>query len=153
MNRIIIVMENAEEAMTVTASCPVCNKEVPLDTINSHIDVCLLPGGQNLQNEKHHSEKEQDIEPLTEQLDVAHHSKRTSSPLPASGKGKQSILPFCKASSFPQTSPTEGLGAICEEDEPPPAKSRKMDTTPKSSLRTTRYTSGCLCPVLTVCVQ
>lgn len=145
-------MENTGEA--VTAPCPVCNKDVPLNTINSHIDICLLPGGQNLQSEQHHhSEEDQDMELSTfAQLDVAtHQSKRKSSPLPASGKGEQSILPFCKASSFPQTSPTEGLRAIGEEDGPPPAKSRKVvvDTTPKSRPRTARYTPVCSCLMLT----
>ena len=34
------------------ASCPICNKPVPLEAMNNHIDICLLPGGKELHGEQ-----------------------------------------------------------------------------------------------------
>ena len=42
----------AETSASGTASCPICNKPVPLEAMNNHLDICLLPGGKELHSEQ-----------------------------------------------------------------------------------------------------
>ncbi len=115
-------IESAPVADDGTANCPICNKSVPLDTINSHIDVCLLPGGQNLPLEDKMREKQSKTESSIITT-TPHSSKNRPSP---SIKGKQTLLTFTKASSLLHASPKS-------EGDPPPAKMRKVMGTPTSS--------------------
>ena len=47
-----IPAENHDMAESGTAACPICHKPVPLEAMNNHLDICLLPGGKELHTEQ-----------------------------------------------------------------------------------------------------
>ena len=126
----LFIMEEA------TAPCPVCNKLVPLEAINNHIDICLLPGGRELHAElpspknaestrtasrTRHLSQTHVTNPLSpsQPQPVQSMLRKRSSPSP--GSSKQSLL------SFGQTEP-HLTGTTTTN--PPPAKARKLIWTP-----------------------
>ena len=127
--------EDSSSSNPDKASCPICNKSVQIDKINSHLDVCLLPGGEHLQLEKSETEKEK-VSSLKSVSQGTPKSKKRSSPSVSGGKVAQSVLSFAKTSSLLQVSPS-GSGVKESDDRPPPVKIRKTDDTPTSSQRRT----------------
>lgn len=114
-----------------SAPCPVCSKQILLEAMNSHIDLCLITGGHQLDENDAPSKTTRGKPPTFSQQDdstaTSAHSMKGSSPAP-SGKGKQSVLAFGK-----RESPSSGRTA-----DQPPAKSRKLASTPKSSHTTSQ---------------
>lgn len=120
-----------------TASCPICNKPVPLEAMNNHIDICLLPGGKELHSEKLGDEPRllistslatnpsqsfsvdtPQLQPVQSSLFRKRSSPSTSPSSSSSNSSKQSFL------SFSQTSqPHLSTGTTAK---PPPAKARKF---------------------------
>ena len=115
-------------ASATSAPCPVCSKQILLEAMNSHIDLCLITGGHQLDENDPPSTVTRGKSPTFSQQDestpTSVHSMKGSSPAPSgSGKGKQSVLAFGKRES-PSSGSTVGQ---------PPAKSRKLASTPKST--------------------
>ena len=101
----------------VSAPCPVCNEPFPLESMNKHIDLCLLSS----------SERE---------------GKQLSPPMAASS-GPERKEPTCGPGSRKRASPAAAsqkqsvLGFGKKESQPPPAKSRKLaleQTLPSATL-------------------
>ncbi len=73
------------------AECPICSQSVAIDAINSHIDVCLLPGGRNLP-----LEEAQTGSKVSRKIDSSFvpipHPKKKQSPLSARLVGKKRLL-------------------------------------------------------------
>ena len=114
-----------------SAPCPVCGKQILLETMNSHIDLCLITGGHQLDENDAPSKTTRGKPPTFSQQNdstaTSAHSMKGSSSAP-SGKGKQSVLAFGK-----REPPSSGSTA-----DQPPAKSRKLASTPKSSHTTSQ---------------
>ena len=115
-------------ASATSAPCPVCSKKILLEAMNSHIDLCLITGGHQLDENDPPRTTTRGKPPTFSQRDestpTSVHSMKGSSPAPSgSGKGKQSVLGFGKRES-PSSGSTAGQ---------PPAKNRKLTSTPKSS--------------------
>ena len=126
------------EDMEGKADCPICNKPVPIDKINSHLDICLLPGGEKLQLEQPDKEKGKVISLKTNPQGTPKSKKRLS-PSVGGGKGGQSVLSFTNTSSLLQANP-RGSSVRENDDQPPPIKIQKLEATPTSSgRRAARY--------------
>ena len=109
---VIFTMAGEKESALAAAlaACPVCNENIPLENMNSHIDICLLAGALTP-----HSVSRPGV---ASQLGYKRSSDSSS---PAPGDGKQLLLSFGRRDS-------PGAGGHL-----PPAKSRKLASTPKSS--------------------
>jgi len=113
--------------METSAPCPVCSKQILLEAMNGHIDLCLITGGLQLDDDdptgtgSTFTQKDGSIDCVTPTS--ASSSKKGSSPAPSGGgRGRQSLLAFGKRLSPPGS--TAGQ---------PPAKSRKLVSTHKST--------------------
>ena len=162
-----IPTEIHDMAESGTAACPICHKPVPLEAMNNHLDICLLPGGKELHTEQQTgpagdsqdmissslatSPSQSFSSPVftsSSQLLSAQSSmltrKRTSpSTSPSSSStSKQSFL------SFGQTAPPQLSTSTSTTIKPPPAKSRKLS---RSSVVTKQSTgTNILLPILNV---
>ena len=111
--------------MEGSANCPICGKAVALESINNHIDICLLPGGKELHAKMQPSERIASTSELSGNAGQQAGSMFTRKRQSPSKSGKQSLLaPFDK-SETPHRNP----------ENQPPAKSRKLalSSTPNSS--------------------
>ena len=94
-----------ENPAAVVAGCPICNENIPLENMNSHIDICLLAAERGA--------------PIPcGSVPAQELGHKITSPAPIDGK--QSLLSFSKRES-------PGVGG-----HPPPAKKR-LASTPKGS--------------------
>ena len=111
-----------------TASCPICNKSVPLEAINSHIDICLLPGGAELHKELLPSKSSGNISSVTTAssslaVPQPHTVQSTllgkrASPCQSPSTSKQSFFSF----ATPKEAHQSGTGT----PPPPPTKKGKI---------------------------
>lgn len=123
------IMASAKLAanMETSAPCPVCSKQILLEAMNGHIDLCLITGGLQLDDDdptgtgSTFTQKDGSTDCVTPTSSSS--SKKGSSPAPSGGgRGRQSLLAFGKRLSPPGS--TAGQ---------PPAKSRKLVSTHKST--------------------
>lgn len=119
--------------MEGSANCPICGKEVALENMNSHIDICLLPGGKELQAEMQTCQQIKSTStvdtpasqaPRPQGASVMSRKRQSPKLLSGSGSGKQSLL-----APFEDETPHHNL------ENQPPTKSRKiaLSSTPKST--------------------
>ena len=124
-----------------TASCPICNKPVPLEAMNNHLDICLLPGGKELHSERLGPRDGQDTTPISSSSLPCHPPQPFSAPVFTSHlQPVQSSL--LRKRSSPSTSPSSSstskqsflsFGQTAQPQlsastpaKPPPAKARKL---------------------------
>lgn len=123
-----------------TASCPICNKPVPLEAMNNHLDICLLPGGKELHSEQQEPGESQGTTLISSSL-PSHPPQPFSAPVFTSQlQPVQSSL--LRKRSSPSTSPSSSSGSkqsflsfgqtaqpqlsTSTPAKPPPAKARKL---------------------------
>ena len=154
--------------MAESAACPICHKPVPLEAMNNHLDICLLPGGKELHSEQQTgpARDSQDMiassslatspsqsfsapvftsssQLLSAQSSMLTRKRSSPSTSPSSSStSKQSFL------SFGQTAPPQLSTSTSTTIKPPPAKSRKLS---RSSVVTKQSTgTNILLPILNV---
>ena len=109
-----------------TAPCPICRKSVPFEAINSHLDICLIPGGSELNREL-----------VPSRLSSEGNSASTSTPLPVTSQPHTVQSTLLGKRTSPSRSPTTTKKFFTTSKEAhqsgilPPAKSRKLGAATK----------------------
>lgn len=127
-----------------TAPCPVCNRLVSLENINSHIDICLLPGEVREQRTNIPSPKVDDenattttctcvsspsvarVQPSTSSSSLVSSQPRA---VRATERKRRSLSPSANATSSKQSLLSFSQNALTQSCTPPPTKVRKLYST------------------------
>ena len=119
-----------------TAPCPICNKLVPLESINGHIDVCLLPEGERAERSTEPAASKSSKENTTASTSHASSSlfKVSSISRPqhvqSTLRKRSSLSPSATETNSRQSSLQFGQSAPRQSSEyrssPPPVKARKL---------------------------